>query len=399
MICSLKSKKSASATFVQIPTDKLKTSFKLLLASFQSIQPKLLVLLPLLLVTAWMPLEAKPVGTDPCIVDKDPTTSHSSAPMSVFKLVQKADYEELYIQTDMEQLMAGKRTDSYQKAKIRFYDAKTNKEFTKNIKVRVRGKSRRRFCDFPPLMLKFKKRELFGNGLDSAYNKLKLVTHCLDNKKGEGYLMKEYLAYKMYNEVTDKSLKVKLLKIHYLDSENPSKEIVRYGFLIENHHEMAKRIGGKVVEQFNTPFNDFQAGVHHNMLMFQFMIGNTDFWPELMRNVKLVKLNSNGKIVVVPYDFDFSGLVDTPYAIPNRDLGEMESVRERRFVASCASSKDFEGAVELFNKRREVIIQQVEELGLLSKKQRSEVLRYLGGFYKTINDKASLQEELQKTCL
>ena len=44
------------------------------------------------------------------------------------------------------------------------------------------------------------------------------------------------------------------------------------------------------------------------------------------RNVKLLTVIKSDNLPSVLYDFDFSGLVNAPYALPNKDLGQKKSL-------------------------------------------------------------------------
>ena len=85
---------------------------------------------------------------------------------------------------------------------------------TWNIKVNLRGKFRRTRCEnLAPLKLNFKKSELKAAGL-AKFDDMKLVTHCMSSKSdAKALLQKEYLAYRLYNELTENSYRVQLLKI------------------------------------------------------------------------------------------------------------------------------------------------------------------------------------------
>ena len=56
--------------------------------------------------------------------------------------------------------------------------------------------------------------------------------------------------------------------------------------------------------------------------LFEYMIGNLDWSVPVRHNIKLIvpKEDSNAIAFPVPYDFDYSGLVKTDYAIPPPEL-------------------------------------------------------------------------------
>ena len=63
------------------------------------------------------------------------------------------------------------------------------------------------------------------------------------------------------------------------------------------------------------------------------MIGNTDWSVPNQHNCKVLSgmnIEHSDLGTIVPYDFDYSGLVDADYAVPYEGLA-LESVRERRY--------------------------------------------------------------------
>ncbi len=60
------------------------------------------------------------------------------------------------------------------------------------------------------------------------------MTHCQDRDvRFERFLLKEYLAYRTFNLLTDRSFRVRLARITYTDSKGRRKPITRSGFFIE----------------------------------------------------------------------------------------------------------------------------------------------------------------------
>ncbi len=162
------------------------------------------------------------------------------------------------------------------------------------IKVRPRGKSRRdrSVCTFPPLQLNFKKGELTDT-LFTNQNTLKLVTHCRNQERFQNYLLKEYLAYRILNELSDVSFKVRLLRINYEETAGRKKVLQRYGFLIEHKKRMATRLHVEVVEpdriKYSAP-EPVQASIAG---LFQYMVSNTNYYPVpgFLRTAPLLESN------------------------------------------------------------------------------------------------------------
>jgi hypothetical protein len=261
-----------------------------------------------------------------------------------------------------------------------------------DIKVRPRGKSRRdrTVCAFPPLRLNFKAKQVKGTQFENQ-NILKLVTHCKSSEKFQNYVLKEYLTYRMFNLLTDNSFRVRLLKITYTDSEKSAKPYERYGFVIEHKKRLAARLGTEAVEPVSIQASELvphQASVGE---LFQFLISNTDYsfiaappGDTCCHNAILLE-GPQENYLPVPYDFDRTGLVSPPNALPDENLGQ-RSVRERLYRGFCRApeylSEAIAQTVELRSQFEALFNEQVD----LSKRERDKALKYLAGYYRTIED-------------
>ena len=85
------------------------------------------------------------------------------------------------------------------------------------IRVRIRGKSRVQLCTFPPLRLNFSGSDTADTAFDGQ-EKLKLVTHCRRSRYSQTDVLEEYAAYRIFNLLSDRSLRVRLLRIRYSDT-------------------------------------------------------------------------------------------------------------------------------------------------------------------------------------
>ena len=152
---------------------------------------------------------------------------------TIFDQLLQEDILEVTLEADLTELIENRNTEDYLPAVFTFEDMEGGRH-TQEIKVKPRGKFRRRVCNFPPLMLNFSKAQLEDQGYIREFDKLKLVTHCIDDKfESKEQVMKEYLAYKMYNELTDASFRVQLVNITYVDTRTGGKKR-QMGFLIED---------------------------------------------------------------------------------------------------------------------------------------------------------------------
>lgn len=317
-------------------------------------------------------------------------TDSSSITSSLFDLLIEPDLQELTITTDLVEFIENRKLGEYQSATIT-YQGKNGVEVTMDVSLKARGKYRRRVCDFPPIKLKFRKRDLQVAGFNPEFNKLKMVTHCLDDKfDGNENVMKEYLMYKLYNELTPESYRVQLAKITYIDSKGKLNKVKRYGFIIESTDQMAFRLGGTECECMNPKPEELVTASENRVALFQYMIGNEDWNTMLNRNIKLVKPFYGGKMMIVPYDFDFAGAVDAAYAVPNKDLG-LASVRDRFFQGDLADDPVIRANLEAFQRKRANFSEIILNFKPMLKSSRLVLLEYIDGFYLQI-DQLSTQK-------
>ncbi len=225
-----------------------------------------------------------------------PTVVKSQSPIEQTGLLFQNDTPlELVITTDLTALIEDKSDEpEYRKGHLALYENKIQvNEF--NIKIRARGHSRRLYdyCDFPPLKLNFIKDETTHTIFDGQ-DKIKLATTCREDYRYSQYLIQEYLIYKTYNVLTDVSLKVRLVHVKYVDSQEKEATMHQYGFLIEDEDVMADRIGGNIYEKrISHPDLCDQASADL-LALFEFLIGNTDWWIHTGHNVEARGISGEG---------------------------------------------------------------------------------------------------------
>jgi hypothetical protein len=262
--------------------------------------------------------------------------------------------------------------------------------------IRARGRYRRRVCDFPPLRIDFSKSDLRARGL-AEHDDMKLVTHCQTGKKGKEAVLREYLAYKMYQELSDHALRAQLVEVTYKDTES-NQELVKYGILLEDIDELAARKASVECEEcFGLSTVEFQQENLRTHAMFQYMIGNVDWSIPMSRNLKILKPVDGGLNTVVPYDFDFSGIVNVGYAVPARDIGQ-DKVGERVYLGAELSSSELHSTVQLFKSRQGNFEAMISDFDLLSRSDKREMLEYLQSFYTALDNGTVCAEFTAKNC-
>ncbi len=266
------------------------------------------------------------------------------------------------------------------------------------VQVKTRGKFRlaEDVCDFPPIRLNFRTRDVPWT-LFEGQDKLKLVTHCrTPDPDYQHHLVLEYLTYRLYERFTPKSLRTRLAQVTYVDASETHGTITRYAFLIEDVDEMAVRNNMKVVDidGFHPLLADeFEIGVHD---VFQYMIGNTDWSSALSQNVEFIQ-DAEGNVTVVPFDFDWAGIVSSPYAKPAPDV-PIADVRERFYMGGCRPTDHLTPVFQRFIELKDEIYNLYRNEPRLAPERRDQVLAYFDEFYTTITDEHLAKERIRQAC-
>lgn len=268
-------------------------------------------------------------------------------------------------------------------------------EVTVPIELRTRGAFRlqQRVCSFPPLRVDVDSADVEGT-LFAGLDKIKVVTHCQDKREEyEQNTLLEYLLYRAYNLFTEESFRARLAHITYVDTDAKRDTVTRYAFFIEPVEVLAARNGYEVLEVPQVPPSQMQQGSLTRYEMYQYMIGNTD-WdpfkpkqgePFCCHNGELIGSMMDIVVIPVPYDFDWSGVVNARYAKPAEVLG-IRTVRQRRFWGICRSDAEWRALIPEFQARQDAVYQLFRSQPGLEPKRVEQTLEYLDEFYKLIGD-------------
>ena len=276
---------------------------------------------------------------------------------------------------------------------------------THPVTLAPRGITRRMkdICHFPPLRVSFVQPP--AEGLFSGQRQLKLVTHCRTPERFQDHVLLEYAAYRMLNTLTPLSLKVRLARITYRDASG--KPLVsRAGFFIEDWDGAASRLGmsrprvGDAVARTQlSPAESARAA------LFAYMIGNLDWsmrvGPEgegCCHNFRLLGRPGSSRFVPVPFDFDFSGLVDAPYAQVPNEL-KLNTVRERQYRGYCMHNAEAVAAAGEFRTRESELMTVISSVPGLSDGSKRRASAYLGEFFRDIADGERLRSKVLRTCI
>lgn len=271
---------------------------------------------------------------------------------------------------------------------------------TLEVELRPRGNFRRdpANCSFPPLRLDVKRRSAEGS-LFQGMDKLKIVAPCRPEQSVyEQYVLQEYGIYRAYQVLTGASFRVRLARMTFVDTGGGRDPFTAWGFLIEEDEELAARLGGTLVDipegaGVRAAFlNPRQATL---VAVFQYLMGNSDWSDQALHNVKLVE--GVGLVMPVPYDFDFSGIINARYAVPDPLLG-IHDVTERIYRGWCFENVDREALLRNFKDARPAMEAAFAAVPGLDEGRLRSTLGYLGRSFEAIDNLDRANRRLFRDC-
>jgi hypothetical protein len=319
-------------------------------------------------------------------------------------LFSSHDPLEVTIEAPIETLMTERPDEEYLDGLFSFTgnDGQTQ---SIDLKIRTRGNFRRmeESCDFTPIRLNFKKKQV-EDTVFAGQDKLKLVTHCRSNAPYfEQLLLREYLAYRLLNVLTENSFNVRLLHITYIDTD-AAKQLTKYGFVIEDKDDVAARLGMTIVNSGDITHDQLNPRQATLVNLYQYMIGNTDFsmvkgepGEECCHNSELMSATGDAPFTPLPYDFDFAGIVNAPYAQANPNFN-LHSVRQRLYRGSCRTNDLLPETIQYFIDNRASLYAIVDEITMLSSRSRKDVPTYLNAFFRDVANPKFVDDRLIGKC-
>ncbi|MES2753297.1 MAG: hypothetical protein V4659_01390 [Pseudomonadota bacterium] len=269
------------------------------------------------------------------------------------------------------------------------------------IRLSPRGITRRRkeTCQFPPLRVDFAAPPAAGM-LFAGQRRLKLVTHCRQSEAFQQYLLLEYAAYRLFNTLTPLSFRVRLATVDYLAADGKP-VIRRAGFFIEDIADVAARNGrerARTPDRF--PIGNVARAEAARVAVFNYAISNLDFslnagppGEGCCHNARLVSGTGAG-LIPIPYDFDFAGFVDAPYAVPPNSVA-VANVRVRRYRGHCRYNAEAVAAAAALIARRADLLGVLATIPGLDERSRAKA----GAFLDASLDRLADPAEVFKTCL
>ena len=352
-------------------------------------------------VGAWAPGQAQAKAVDARILEPWPDASELDEKQKEAqnrRLFRSAEVLPITLTADFGAVQRDRNPESEQTFPATIdYPLEDGTTASTPIRVRTRGHSRRKnqTCAFAPLRLEFDKPLMKGT-VFAGHNNLKLGTHCRNVNEFEEYVLREHTAYRIYNLITPQSFRTRLAKATYVDAKNKRTIGTRYALLIEDDDDVADRLRGRIMSMPGIPFTAMDMETLTRMFLFEYMIGNTDVSAANQHNVRLVQ-TSEGRRYPVPYDFDYSGLVDTTYSVPDKQFN-IANVRERLYRGPCRTPADLEPFFQQLRDLKPEVMALYDTQADLSQGYRRRAKDYLEEFYRTIDRPGSVKRAFVDGC-
>jgi hypothetical protein len=282
-------------------------------------------------------------------------------------------------------------------ASVSFRDA-AGKNISIPVTVKTHGRWRLTHCEFPPLSIAFPTAQSTGTPFE-ALPKVRLTSYCKDHPAYEQYVLQELQLYRIYQLLTPYGHTPRAVLVTYVDARTGRTRTTRYAFFIDDRDAVATRMSAALLKAKGAAASDLDPWHRTLMGVFEYMIGNTDFLVTELHNVFLLG-TAQGELVPVPYDFDYSGAVNTAYATPNHLL-PIKDVRHRLFRGFCSDPGQFQKAFALLNEKKPAIYALYNDpIGkLLRLDVANDTKKYFDEFFRVINTPQLAKSEILDRCL
>ena len=206
----------------------------------------------------------------------------------------------------------------------------------------------------------------------------------------------------MLNVLTETSFNVRLLTVNYVDEDRKGKVTTRLGFFIEHKDRLARRLNAELIDTPSIDRTTLEPAFATLAELYQYLLSNTDY--SFIRGPANDKCCHNavpmavlsGEVIPIPYDFDVTGFVDAPYAMPVESL--QRDVTDRVYRGFCRPAPHQENAYALMQAKRETLYAVINDLEGLNDKNLRQATKFVDRFYKTLDDPKAYQRKIVGAC-
>lgn len=314
---------------------------------------------------------------------------------SVFERLYSIDSLNIVLEMEVKKMMKDRESDLWYPAEMEVFRGE-KLVFRQSVEVKTRGKSRREICDFPPVKIRFSGAAALPDSL-ADMPVIKVVSTCNNKEESERIILKEFLMYQLFNQLTDESFRVKLANLQF--KEKGSKRIYHEttAFLLEDEASLAKRLNGTIIHPKVMSPTGVDTLSMDRISVFQFMIGNTDWNVYNLHNIRVIRQPELRRVIAIPYDFDYAGAVDASYAMPGMGV-PYKDVKQRYYVGLCRPEADMQRVLLLFKQKKGNLLKTCDDLTTLPAKERLAVSDYINSFFTLLDKPERVQKDILEHC-
>ena len=303
----------------------------------------------------------------------------------------------LTLKFNIKEFYKTKRDEKYHKAQMTCHVSE-GFEVNHKVRVRARGKNRMDVCSMPPFWLNIRYAGIETEELADVV-KFKMVTRCRGSKIYENYVLKEYLIYQIYNLLSPYSFNTRLVRLRYIDTGRKDKVSEDWGFIIEPEIAMAERNIAMPIKSDKLSLATVNREWIDKVAYFHYMIGQADYSVTGRHNLKVLTLKEYGPtgFIPVPYDFDYTGLVDATYAVPGENLG-IASVRERYYLGKCRSEEVHQQTIQWLASYHDEIMELIMTFEYMEERERLDMVDYLESYFAEAQRDRFIERSITRTC-
>lgn len=263
-------------------------------------------------------------------------------------------------------------------------------------KVKARGHMRLAICNIPPIKLKIAKESLSKAGFN-AFNEMDIAHPCHQAASYEQYILKEYLAYKLWELISPWHLRTQLIYLYYHSIDGRESFAQSPAFIVENEEELLARCQAKKVNNSMISQDAIDSTMFLQLCLFQFMIGNTDWYVSNRHNLEFMGVQDKPLLHCIPFDFDYSGLVGARYASHHESI-QLSSVASRYYQGKCRSEEDVMKALAIFFEKKDAILALPATIPGLDERSVRHAVEYLESFYDIIEHPKKRESQIIRHC-
>src|SRR2546426_6211319 len=163
-------------------------------------------------------LEAQAVGQEP------PDSTEPKVP----RLFDAAEPLALTLTADFGAIGKQRGTEKKDQPGVLSYAPPAGDSVRFDVKLRTRGHFRLKICQYPPLKIVFDKTQTAHTTFAHQGSSLKLTVQCRSGRSSANYLLEEYVIYRVYNLLTERSFRARLARVIYADAQGKHPPEMRY---------------------------------------------------------------------------------------------------------------------------------------------------------------------------